>query len=192
MSLVAKRGGEILRRLPPGACSGAEVGVFDGRLSEYLLRKRADLRLFMIDRWSKVPPDHSYARSEAQMAELKGYEWAVIEEHARRAVAPYGDRAVPMKSESHEAAREFAIGSLDFVFIDADHCYEAVAADIDAWLAKVKPGGYLCGHDWDHPEDHIGAEERKWGVKEAVLNSFCEEDVELGENRTWFVKVQQS
>lgn len=38
---------------------------------------------------------------------------------------------------------------VDLVFIDGDHRYEAVKADIESWLPKVRPGGYLCGHDLD-------------------------------------------
>ncbi len=48
---------------------------------------------------------------------------------------------------SWEAAKQFPDASLDMVFIDADHSYEPVARDIDAWVPKVKPGGILAGHD---------------------------------------------
>lgn len=49
---------------------------------------------------------------------------------------------------SWEAARHYADGSLDFVFIDADHGYNSVTRDIDAWRSKVKPGGIFAGHDY--------------------------------------------
>jgi len=47
--------------------------------------------------------------------------------------------------------------SLDFVFIDAMHTYEAVKEDIRAWFPKIRSGGIVAGHDysWD-------------GVKKAV------------------------
>ena len=38
--------------------------------------------------------------------------------------------------------------SLDLVFIDGDHSYDAVVDDIEAWEPKVRPGGVLGGHDF--------------------------------------------
>lgn len=53
---------------------------------------------------------------------------------------------------SLEAALRYEDRTLDFVFLDADHDYAAVSADIRAWLPKIRPGGYLGGHaylpDW--------------------------------------------
>ena len=49
--------------------------------------------------------------------------------------------------------------AFDFVFIDADHSYEAVRADILAYRPLVKRGGILAGHDYAP----------KWeGVRQAV------------------------
>ncbi len=53
-----------------------------------------------------------------------------------------------IRKHSVEAAKDVEDGSLDFVFIDADHTYEAVAADIAAWWPKVRVGGTLAGHDF--------------------------------------------
>tara|TARA_R110002153_G_C13126303_1_gene479392 strand:+ start:89 stop:742 length:654 start_codon:yes stop_codon:yes gene_type:complete len=57
----------------------------------------------------------------------------------------------PIKSTSIEAATLYDDKSLDFVFIDAGHDFDNVKADIEAWLPKVKNGGYIAGHDysWD-------------------------------------------
>ena len=46
--------------------------------------------------------------------------------------------------------------------IDPLRFYQSVRNDCVAWWPKVKPGGWLCGHDIDHPGWP------KWGVRAAV------------------------
>jgi len=57
------------------------------------------------------------------------------------------------RGDSSETAKNYADGSVDFVFIDGDHSYEGCSRDIRAWLPKVKNGGVLAGHDygWHEP-----------------------------------------
>lgn len=49
---------------------------------------------------------------------------------------------------------------VDMVFIDGDHTYKTVVKDIKKAYELLRPGGLICGHDYDHPS---------WpGVKQAV------------------------
>lgn len=58
---------------------------------------------------------------------------------------------IPYRGRSLEAAANYAMSKMrfDMVFIDASHDYENVKADILAWRPLVRPGGLLCGHDYD-------------------------------------------
>jgi predicted O-methyltransferase YrrM len=77
---------------------------------------------------------------------------------------PYGNRSHIVRAMSSEAAPSFADGSLDFVYIDANHSYEGCRDDIALWWPKVKVGGILAGHDYVD-----GAfPEGEFGVKQAV------------------------
>jgi hypothetical protein len=46
-----------------------------------------------------------------------------------------------------QAAADFK-EPIDLLFIDADHDYEAVRADLCAWMPKLIPNGWLFLHDW--------------------------------------------
>jgi predicted O-methyltransferase YrrM len=58
------------------------------------------------------------------------------------------DKIVPVRMTSLEAAKALAV-TADLVFIDGDHREEAVIADIEAWRPHVRPGGILCGDDYN-------------------------------------------
>ena len=45
--------------------------------------------------------------------------------------------------------------SLDFVYVDGEHSYEAVSKDISDWWPKISPGGVLAGHDYN--DDNPGS-----------------------------------
>ncbi len=61
----------------------------------------------------------------------------------------YGDMITLIVSDSVTASRLFGDASIEWVHLDARHDYASVKADIEAWLPKVKPGGWLSGDDYD-------------------------------------------
>lgn len=192
MSLIAQRGGEIIKRLRLDRPTvGIEVGVYDGRLSAYLLREAPYLTLIMLDRWAIVPDDHSYYSSGAEMAKRhSAQEWKEIAGEAYRKTKFGLGRGLMLRAETPSAAGMFPDQSFEFAFIDADHSEEATFQDIKAWWPKIRAGGFIGGHDWDHPETHVEHPDgkMKWGVRQAVERFFGPGRADMGENRTWWVR----
>jgi hypothetical protein len=49
---------------------------------------------------------------------------------------------------STTASKQFEDEYFDFIYIDADHQYDAVLKDLRAWYPKLKKGGIIGGHDY--------------------------------------------
>lgn len=84
---------------------------------------------------------------------------------------------LPVKSEV--AVRAVPDESLDLVFIDGDHSYEACKFDIEEWGKKVRKGGILCGHDYQHSHQ---------GVRDAVDEAFGKNFIQHEDCAMWVVK----
>lgn len=90
------------------------------------------------------------------------------------------ERAEFIHADSVEAAGRFTDGSVDLVFIDADHAEESVLRDLEAWVPRVRPGGVISGHDYgshNHP-----------GVQRAVdrFLSGHPHPVRVESNKVWW------
>lgn len=116
---------------------GAEVGVFDGHYSVVLCREIPGVKLYAIDPWT-VYEGYRTRKFEPNMAAAKKLAYESLE--------PYNCHII--EDFSVEAAKTFADESLDFVYIDGNHEYSHVKADIEAWTPKVRQGGILAGHDY--------------------------------------------
>lgn len=103
---------------------GVEIGVHKGYFSETLCKANPALLLVSVDIWQR-PQIYDEA-----IERLKAY------------------RCLPLRTESVKAASMFADGFFDFVYIDGDHEYNSVMADIKAWQPKVRVGGIVSGHDY--------------------------------------------
>ena len=69
----------------------------------------------------------------------------------------FAGRCEPVVSDSLAAAGTLAPkrGTVDFIFIDGDHSYEACKSDIAAWAPLVKRGGVIAFHDFGSRADGV-------------------------------------
>lgn len=114
---------------------GAEIGVARGIFSRTLCENIPGLELYGIDPWAAYPGNRR-AHSDQELA----YQTAckMVE----------GYNVTFIRKMSADAVKDFEDGSLDFVFIDANHDYEYVLQDITLWTPKVR--GIVSGHDYYH------------------------------------------
>lgn len=183
MTPAQQRAAEVLSRVGSGA-HGAEIGVFSGVMSRELLKADPALSLMMVDSWEGQ--GQAYAGDSGDWhATLTQDAQDEFLRQTRKRVAFAGDRAQIIRKRSTEALTDIADQSLDFVFIDADHSYHGCKADIAGWFAKVKPGGWLGGHDYQNTDFE------KFGVTRAVDEFAAEHSLqlEIGGNFCWFTKI---
>jgi len=143
----------IHQRCPARDVVVAEIGVRGGRTTEHMLGYCPQIaRLYAVDIAAPGP--------NSPLLRLPKVEFL----HGR----------------SVEMARRIADGSLDLVFIDADHSEAAVREDVAAWRPKVRRGGVIAGHDYGS-RNHVG-------VKVAVDEAFAghHEPVHVDANKVWW------
>ncbi len=159
---------------------GVEVGVSRGKNAAALLHLLPQLSLWLVDTWH-AHASRSYKGTGDKEAFRTEDEQSVIFQECMWRVRRHWPRIHFLQCDSVRAAGLFDDLSLDFVFIDANHSYEGCKADIHAWAPKVKPGGYLCGHDFGYFP----------GIKSAVEHFARAQNLELETDRdlTWFLRL---
>ncbi len=125
-----------------GIKTGAEIGVAAGEYSLPLCNA-LEGPIYLVDPW-KTYPKSIYN----DMANVVQVEHDMRFRYVNSFIKARGLNAKTMRMTSAEAAEEFEPASLDFVYIDANHGYEFVIIDLEAWWDKVRPGGFVCGHDF--------------------------------------------
>jgi hypothetical protein len=147
----------------------AEIGVADGDFSREILAAAAPRCLHLIDPWehqdrddyardvNNVPEQQQESRFNSVLARFQGE----IEHGAVRVYRDY----------SEDAAVFFADSQLDWVYIDGMHTADAVYRDLGIYRHKVKPDGFIVGHDYTN---HLQARGWNFGVVEAVNRCVIE------------------
>jgi len=146
---------------PPKVC---EVGSWAGRSA--IILAKAGATVTCVDTWegSKDGGTDKYDRSRGTPLEV-----------FKRNTAGYPITAHVGRSPG--VANHFSDGEFDIVYIDAEHDYDSVIADINAWKPKAKY--ILAGHDY-YVFD---------GVQGAVQDTFKDYSVE---GNVWQVDVSGS
>lgn len=119
-----------------------EIGTWKGRSTVYMaeeIRKhKKKISFFAIDFFEEYHLQDSLTKSGPH----------IYDEYIAN-IEPVKKYITTIKGNSHIVYEEFNDESIDFLFIDGNHDYEAVKKDIQLWYPKVKNGGIISGHDYD-------------------------------------------
>jgi len=114
---------------------GAEVGVYAASNAFSILTNLHLKRLYLVDSYvpycdgdgTAVYPERKFAQAKAKLKRFSNVKW--------------------IKEKSAQAALKIQ-EPLDFAYIDANHSYNAVKQDIQAFYPLIREGGVLGGHDF--------------------------------------------
>jgi hypothetical protein len=163
---------KLIQKLPKrNDLIGAEIGSYIGESAEIFVQSWKFKKFYCIDAWEAGYDPNDIASCRGQFDEVE----AMFD--ARAWVYP---PIVKVKGKSVSVARQFSPHYFDFLYLDGDHQHDAVVADIAAYIDKVKPDGFIGGHDW-------GWSDSTGKLADAVRNSLhCEP--ELFSDGNWLIR----
>lgn len=137
----------------------------EGRFSRMLVNRTRPRKLHLIDPWLCLE-DERYLRSHYG---ARHSDQAVMDARYARVLDRFAEEIRSSSVEVHRSFSQDAVAAFpddyfDFIYLDGDHHYEAVVADLDAYFPKVQSGGLIIGDDY--------SDERWWG--DAVIRAFHE------------------
>ena len=136
----------VLKRLPRHSV-GAEIGVFAGVFAEQIIKAVDPVEFHLIDPWKAL---HNQSHAESWYGEMTQDYMDALHVMVSQALDNEMRSGVVKihRDFSANVLPGFADNHFDWIYIDGDHAYEAVAHDLEASFAKVRPGGLIAGDDY--------------------------------------------
>ncbi|OHC74216.1 MAG: hypothetical protein A3G18_11985 [Rhodospirillales bacterium RIFCSPLOWO2_12_FULL_58_28] len=159
---------KFLHLMPKGGIV-AEIGTFKGIFSRQILDVVQPERLHLIDPW--VFQNQTDYLSDASNVSDRQHEDNYLHVQQLFAAAIASGQVILHRDFSCEAALRFDDRYFDWIYVDGMHTKEAVAADLKAFLPKMKENGLILGHDYIDHED--------FGVIDAVDDFIKATDYEM-------------
>ena len=133
---------DLLRLIPPNSVV-AEIGVFRGEFAQQILDICKPAELHLIDLWSGSTTSGDKDGRNIVTVEDMGTQYRELCERYRDLPQVHLHRG-----DSVEVLSRFPDQSLDAAYLDTTHHYDATIAELDVLAMKIRPGGWLMGHDY--------------------------------------------
>ncbi len=159
---------------------GAEIGVAFGENAEQILLKSNLSRLLLVDPWNYVPNQNPTGYADA----IK--DWQGCYDYCCNKLARFNHRTTYFRMSSEEASKQIIDGSLDFVYIDANHMSPFIDEDLRYWYPKVKSGGVFGGHDYHDFKNEVYTCDVKTAV-DCYIDESTNIYVVPGQTPSWYI-----
>lgn len=138
-------GREELLELVPKNGHVIEIGVMRGRFSQEILKRTNPRRMYLLDWWNEDMHMMHYDERGQRVSHLhkKEESYQYVQDLFKD-----DDRVVLLRGISWHVMTCITPHSLDLAYVDADHRYESVIKDLNSCLRRMKPGGWIMGHDY--------------------------------------------
>lgn len=154
MLRLVKKGGKI-----------CELGTLKGDFAEIILALCDPAEFVIVDLWPKTL--YSGDVNGNNLEKFDGnYLYKYVTNRFR-----HSPNAKIMRDFTTKALQQFPDNYFDAIYIDADHTYKAVAADLKWAHRKIKNRGFIMGHDYEINHEKTD-ENYEFGVQKAV-DEFC-------------------
>jgi len=139
----------VLRMLPSDSV-GVEVGTWRGDFAARILKTAEPRTLHLVDPWLVSDEEDRadrawYGTGRVSQREMDEIHDAVVGRFGREIAA---GRVVVHREGATTALRSMAPASVDYVYVDGDHSYAAVVADLAESFRVARPGGLICCDDY--------------------------------------------
>lgn len=143
---------EAAQSFPENSCF-IEVGLYLGRslcsLAEVVEQSGKSFMVIGIDTCLGSGPEGPLKKDYHGEAVAQGGGTFAGALHRNVLGCGYGGLVTLVIADSLMASRLFGDATVDWVHLDARHDGPSLRGDIQAWLPKVRPGGWLTGDDYD-------------------------------------------
>ncbi|MCG8239821.1 class I SAM-dependent methyltransferase [Tenacibaculum finnmarkense] len=136
----------ILDAVKKGAIC-VEIGVWRGNFSSMILETVKPLNLALVDPWQKFKTDD---QSEAFAGQIETDRIEEIYESVQEKFSNQieNGQVTIMREFSTTAIAQYSNDTIDFAYIDGDHSYDGVKADLNNILPKMKEEGIIALDDY--------------------------------------------
>ena len=117
--------------------TAVEIGSYAGESTNLILSTGIFDKIYCIDAWKNGYDVTDYASDTTETAE----------EVFDRGIGN-DKRVVKIKGFSYDVVDQIKDNSIDFLYVDGCHTYEAVKKDLEMYACKVKKNGVIAGHDY--------------------------------------------